>query len=67
MSRFEKAFYIFLISLAVFTFGVQVGIHHGRNLERADCEQRLEGELCSTVTPFNASNQEKELFQNYDY
>lgn len=32
----ETAFYIFLIALAIFIFGVQVGIKHGRTLELED-------------------------------
>jgi len=36
MNKFEKIFYTALIILAIFTFGVQVGIHHGRNLEKAE-------------------------------
>lgn len=39
MSKIEKIFYIFLISLAVFTFGVQVGIYHGRELEKEEIVQ----------------------------
>lgn len=64
MNKLEKTFYTVLIILTIFTAGVQFGIHHGRILEREDCEQRLQvggGEL-STGTPFNASNQEEELF-----
>lgn len=33
-SRFEQAFYIFLIGLFIFIVGVQVGIAHGRELQR---------------------------------
>ena len=29
----ERIFYIFLVILGIFILGVQVGIHHGRNLE----------------------------------
>ena len=32
----ETAFYVFLIALAIFIFGVQVGIKHGRALELED-------------------------------
>ena len=32
----ETTFYIFLIALAIFIFGVQVGIKHGRALELED-------------------------------
>jgi len=32
MSKLEEVFYIFLIVLAIFVFGVQVGIHRGREL-----------------------------------
>jgi hypothetical protein len=31
-------FYIFLIALAIFILGVQVGIRHGRNLQLEDIE-----------------------------
>jgi len=34
MNKLEKYFYIALIALTIFTIGLQVGIHHGRNLER---------------------------------
>lgn len=33
MTKFEKFFYTALIILAIFTLGVQVGIHHGRELQ----------------------------------
>lgn len=33
-TKTEKIFYIFLILLAVFIFGVQVGIAHGKELQR---------------------------------
>jgi len=36
MDKFEKIFYSFLLILAIFTFGVQVGIHHGRELQKAE-------------------------------
>lgn len=32
----ETAFYVFLIALAIFIFGVQVGIKYGRALELED-------------------------------
>ena len=32
----EKYFYVFLIALAIFILGVQVGIKHGRTLELED-------------------------------
>ena len=32
----ETAFYVFLIALAIFIFGVQVGTKHGRALELED-------------------------------
>lgn len=32
----ETTFYVFLITLAIFIFGVQVGIKHGRALELED-------------------------------
>ena len=32
----EFIFYVFLISLAIFILGVQIGIHHGRALELED-------------------------------
>ncbi len=33
-SKFEKALYIFLIGLFVFIVGVQLGIAHGRELQK---------------------------------
>lgn len=36
MKKIEKIFSIVLILLIVFTIGVQIGIKHGRNLERQD-------------------------------
>lgn len=38
-SKTEKAFYIFLIALAIFVAGVQVGIHHGRELMKQEFEE----------------------------
>jgi len=39
MTRLEEIFYIFLIALAIFVVGVQVGIHHGRELAaREECQ-----------------------------
>ncbi len=35
-TRFEKCLYIFLIALSIFIFGVQVGIAHGRDLQRQE-------------------------------
>lgn len=35
-SKFEKFLYIFLILLAVFIAGVQIGIHHGRGLQKQE-------------------------------
>lgn len=32
----NKIFYIFLIALAIFIAGVQIGIHHGRELQRQE-------------------------------
>ena len=32
----NKIFYIFLIVLAIFIAGVQIGIHHGRELQRQE-------------------------------
>jgi len=32
----ETTFYVFLIALAIFIFGVQIGIKHGRTLELED-------------------------------
>ena len=32
----EKAFYVFLIALAIFILGVQIGIKHGRDLQKED-------------------------------
>lgn len=34
----EKALYIFLIALAIFIFGIQVGIKHGRELQKEDIQ-----------------------------
>lgn len=39
MTKFEKIFYTALIILAIFTTGVQVGINHGRELEREEIIQ----------------------------
>ncbi|HSA07305.1 MAG TPA: hypothetical protein P5556_09005 [Candidatus Gastranaerophilales bacterium] len=36
MKSKEKIFYTFLIILSIFTLGVQVGIHHGRELQRVE-------------------------------
>lgn len=36
LTKFEKVFYILLLALIIFTVGVQIGIHHGRNLERQE-------------------------------
>lgn len=36
MKKIEKIFSIALILLIVFTIGVQIGIKHGRSLERQD-------------------------------
>jgi len=41
MTKFEKIFYIFLIALTLFTLGVQVGISHGRELQKEE-DQRQE-------------------------
>lgn len=39
MTRLEETFCIFLIVLAIFILGVQVGIHHGRELAiREECQ-----------------------------
>ena len=35
-SKFEKILYILLILLAVFIFGVQIGIAHGKELQRQE-------------------------------
>jgi len=35
-TKFEKYFYIFLIALAVFIAGIQVGIAHGKNLQKQE-------------------------------
>ena len=35
-TNFEKTIYIFLILLAVFICGVQIGIAHGRELQRQE-------------------------------
>ena len=32
----EKAFYVFLIALSIFILGVQIGIKHGRDLQKED-------------------------------
>lgn len=37
--RIEKAFYIFLIALAIFVFGVQCGICHGRHLQMEELQE----------------------------
>lgn len=39
MHKLEKIFYTVLIILAIFTTGVQFGIHHGRTLEREELFQ----------------------------
>ena len=36
LTKFEKVFYTLLLVLIIFTFGVQIGIHHGRTLERQE-------------------------------
>lgn len=38
----EKYFYVFLIALAIFILGVQIGIKHGRALELDDLRERAE-------------------------
>ena len=35
-SKFEKILYFFLVLLAVFIFGVQIGIAHGKELQRQE-------------------------------
>jgi len=35
-TKFEKYFYIFLIALAVFIAGIQVGIAHGKILQKQE-------------------------------
>ena len=35
-TKFEKYFYIFLIILGIFIVGVQVGIAHGRELQKQE-------------------------------
>ncbi len=34
--KFEKALYYFVIALAIFILGVQIGIKHGRDLQIED-------------------------------
>ena len=36
LTRLEKVFYILLLALIIYTVGVQIGIHHGRTLERQE-------------------------------
>lgn len=36
MEKIEKLFSFLLVLLIVFTIGVQIGIKHGRDLERQD-------------------------------
>lgn len=36
MERFEKYLHIFLIILAIFIVGVQIGIAHGRELQKQE-------------------------------
>ena len=36
LTTVEKVLYIFLVVLMIFTLGVQIGIHHGRTLERQE-------------------------------
>ncbi len=40
-SRYEKIFTILLIALLIFTIGVQVGIHHGRELQKQEFTEQL--------------------------
>lgn len=42
MNKFEKYFYIALIALMLFTIGVQIGIHNGRDLERQELFQNYD-------------------------
>ena len=35
--RPESLFYTFIIALAIFIFGVQIGIKQGRELQKEDC------------------------------
>ena len=35
-TKFEKILYIFLIALFIFIVGVQLGIAHGRDLQRQE-------------------------------
>ena len=34
--KYEKIFIVLLIILGIFIFGVQIGIHHGRELQMQD-------------------------------
>lgn len=36
LSTLEKVLYIFLLCLIIFTFGVQLGIKHGRDIEKQE-------------------------------
>jgi hypothetical protein len=36
MESHEKFIYVFLIALAIFIAGVQIGIHQGRELQRQE-------------------------------
>jgi len=36
LTKFEKVFFVLLLALMIFTLGVQIGIHHGRTLERQE-------------------------------
>ncbi len=38
VEKCEKIFNIFLIALIIFIIGVQIGIHHGRELQLQDLE-----------------------------
>ena len=40
----STALYIFLIALAIFILGVQIGIKHGRELQLEDMRERAEAE-----------------------
>ena len=58
MTKIEKIFYIFLITLAVFTFGVQIGIYHGRKLQRHECwrHERMQEYLFKKIAECGVNN-----------